>query len=889
MPRLKKPEPATVMLKKQAHKFFKWYCHPDYYEDIQGDLEELYLDALEGNSFRKAEWFYTKEVLLLFRPTIIRPISFWGVQYTKDMFQNYLKIGFRNLAKHQLYTLIHILGLALGLAAFLLINQYTNFEKSYDNFHEKPTQLHRLTTDNVVNGVINVRDAMTFAPAGKALQEDLPEVLSATTTFKQRRMVFRKEGQPVEENGVIAVDSNFLNLFNYKLIAGNKEELFSEPYSMVLTQKQVKKYFGNNNPLGQTIEVLGNFNRPFKVTGVLADIPENVHYKFDVLLSLNSYQERVRQDGWNGFNYYTYLRLSEHADLTQIAPKLPALSKKYLGDDAKLVFHIQPVKDIHLQSDFTYEPEIHGSARSTYFLDIISVFILLIAWINYINLSTARATERAKEVGLRKVVGAQKSQLMGQFFTESFLINIFGAIVAIGIAQLALPYFNELVGKTILMEVWQEGDFLKKLGLFCLLGTLVTGIYPSLVLSSFKPIGVLKGAFTRTKQGVLLRKGLVVFQFAASLILIAATVIVYQQIRYMTNVDLGINTEKVIGFNNAFLPDLSDEEYESKYYAFLAEIERQNGITDVASISAQPGGGGSEIASYSGGTKIIGHTEVIESTIYRNRMNDQLIDALDIQLVVGRNFDRERAEDTTSVIINMAFLKLMGISEPNEVIGEYLQYGRTSEGDKVKIVGVIKDYNRSSLKTTVEPTIFSHEMVNTKTLVRLSGDDLSAQIDNIESVWNQFYPNAPLNYAFLDDRFEKLYKEDKKFGFLFGNFAVLAVIVAILGLFGLASYLSLQRTKEVGIRKVLGASTTNIIFLFFKDFIGLILIAVLIGIPLIYWSMNDWLNGYAYRINFPWWVILMAMILVTLLAFITVSWQTFKIAALNPAQTIKQE
>lgn len=877
------------MLKKQAHRFFRWYCHPDYYEDIEGDLEELYLEFLIENTPRKAEWFYAKEVLLLFRPSIIRPFPTLGLTHPTDMLKNYLKIGFRNLAKHQLYAVIHVIGLALGLAAFLLINQYTAFEKSYDTFHPLPDQLYRLTTDQVVDGTIKVRDAMTFAPAGQALQDDLPEVIGATTTFKRRRMVFRKNGQPVEEKNVIAVDSNFLNLFNYKLLDGDKATVLSEPNTIVLTQKQARKYFGNTHPIGQTIDVLGNFNEPFKVTGVLEDIPSNTHYGFDVLISLKSYTERTLQDAWNGYIYYSYLRLTPNADLAQIKPKIPELSRKYLGEDSKLVFNFQPVKDIHLHSNFTYEPEIHGSARAIYFLDIISIFILIIAWINYINLSTARAAERAKEVGLRKVVGAQKGQLMGQFFTESFLINVFGAIVAILIAQFTLPYFNQLVGKTILTDVWHQPAFLKKLGFFCLLGTFITGIYPSLVLSSFKPIGVLRGAFTRTKQGVLLRKGLVIFQFAASLALIAATVIVYQQIRYMTNVDLGINTEKVIGFNNAFVPNLSDEEYESQYTAFLEEVKRQNGVTNVAAISSLPGGGSSEIGATSGGIKVVGKTDIVESTVYRNRMNDQLLETLKIELVAGRNFNREFAEDTMAVLVNMALLKLMNIPEPNSVINEYIQFGRNEENPKFKVVGVIKDYNRSTLKSSVEPTVFNHHNVNSNTVVRLSGQDLKPQISSIQNVWNQFYPNSPFNYAFLDDRFEKLYKEDQKFGFIFANFAILAVVVAILGLFGLASFLSLQRTKEVGVRKVLGASTTNIILLFFKDFVWLILIAALIGIPLIYWSMNDWLNGYAYRIDFPWWVIVMAMILITLLAFLTVSFQTYKIARLNPAKTIKYE
>lgn len=876
------------MIKKQAHNFFRWYCHPDYYEDIQGDLEELYLDYSVENTPRKAEWFYAKEVLLLFRPSIIRPLPSLGLAYTKDMFKNYLKIGFRNLAKHQLYTLIHVLGLALGLSAFLLINQYTNFEKSYDQFHPQPDQLYRLTTDQVVEGKLGVRDAMSFAPSGKALQADLPEVVGATTTFK-RRLVLRKNDQPVVEKNVIAVDSNFLNLFNYPLLAGNKSTLFNEPHSIVLTEKQAKKYFGNIDAIGKTIEVLGNFNQPFKVTGILADIPQNTHYQFDILISLKSYAERLKNEAWNGYNYYTYLRLRKDADLTKINGQIPALSKKYLGDDSKLVFNLQPVKDIHLHSDYTFEPEIHGSARAVYFLNIISIFILLIAWINYINLSTAKAAERAKEVGLRKVVGAQKGQLMGQFFTESLLINIFGGIVALLIAQLTLPYFNELIGKSVLSTVWNSPDFLKKLGLFCFIGTLITGIYPSLILSSFQPIVVLRGAFTRTKQGILLRKGLVIFQFTASLVLIAATVIVYQQIRYMTNRDLGIDTAQVIGFNNPFLPNLSDEEYESQYKVFLEEIRSQGGITKVASISSLPGGGSSEIGSTSGGFKVVGKSEVIESTIYRNRMDDGLLDALGIEIIAGRNFDLERADDTAAVIINMALAKLMGVQDPNTLINEYFQFGRNDTGDKLTIIGVIKDYNRSSLKSAVEPTLFNPHYVNSNTVVRLSGSQLTSQIAGIEQIWQQFFPNAPFNYAFLDERFEKLYQEDKKFGLLFANFALLAVIVAILGLFGLASYLSLQRTKEVGVRKVLGASTSSIIFLFFKDFVWLILIAVLIGIPLIYWSMTDWLNGYAYRINFPWWVILIAMVLVALLAFLTVSFQTYKIASLNPAKTIKYE
>ena len=876
------------MLKKLADRFFEWYCHPEYYEDIKGDLEELYENQIEKSSKRKANWLFAWEVLLLFRPAIIRPFQFLDILYLVGMIKNYFKIGFRNLYKYKGYSFVHILGLAIGLSAFLLINQYTSYEKSYDRFHDMPDQLYRLTTDNVINGKIKVRDAMSFAPSGKVLEEELPGILGSTTTFKRSRLIFKKDDLPVEENNVIAVDSNFLNLFNYTLLEGDKERLLEAPYTMVLTKSKARKYFGESQPIGQTIELLGNFNRPFKVVGIMEDIPQNTHYKFDILLSLNSFQERIQRDAWNGFNYYTYLLLDENANLEQIRAQLPALSKKYLNEESTLVFNLQPVKDIHLHSDFTYEPEIHGSATAVGFLDIISLFILFIAWVNYVNLSTARAMERAKEVGLRKVVGARKAQLIGQFFIESLLINFLGAVIAVGLSQLALPYFNELVGKTVMTEIWADPEFFTKLGIFFLVGTLVTGIYPAFVLSSFRPIGVLKGSFSRTNQGIWLRKGLVVFQFAASFILIAATATVYQQIRYMVNKDMGIDTEQVIGFANPE-SDLPEEQFDAKYKSFTEQLLRQNGVSEIGSISALPGGGSSDIGSSSGGIQVVGKTELINATIYRNNIDDKIQKTLDISLVAGRNFNKDFIEDTSAVIINMAMLELLNISDPEEVIGEYLKMGRSEDADKLPIIGVFADYNRSTLKNNVEPTLFMHNERTRSTVVKLSGTELGRTLNKVEQVWGQFFPNSPFNYAFLDERFSKLYKEDKKFGFIFANFSLLAIFVALLGLFGLSSYLSIQRTKEVSIRKVLGASIQNIILLFFRDFLWLIIIAVGVGLPLVYFSMNKWLNGYAYRIDFPWWVLGLSVFLLILLAFFTVSYQTYKIAILNPAKTIRHE
>ncbi len=877
------------MIKRLAERFFEWYCNPDFHENILGDLNELFHRRLAAHSQRSSEWRFTLEVLLLFRPAIIRPLGHWRVSNTYDMFRNFLTIGLRNLRKHPAYTLIHVFGLALGLTAFLFINHYAAFERNYDAFLPAADRLYRVTTDQVVEGKITTRDAMSFAPSGPVLRDELPEVENYTTTLKPDRLILKKGEEVLEEKMVVAADTNFLDLFGYPVLAGDPATMLREPYSLVLTPAQARKYFGGADPIGQTIEVRGQFNRPFTVTGLIEEPPEQTHYKFNTLVSLGTYREQIERDSWSGYNYYTYLRLAPGADPEQVRSELPALSLKHIGEEARLEFHLQPVLDIHLYSDFTFEPETHGSAKAVYFLSLISVFILLIAWVNYINLSTARAIERAQEVGLRKVVGAKKGQLIGQFLVESLLINLMGALLALTLAQLLIPYFNQLVGKTILTNLWNHPDFLIQLGVFFLLGALVTDCYPAFVLSSFRPIGVIKGVYGKSRQGAWLRKALVVVQFAVSLILITSTVIVYQQLRFMTGRDYGINTDRVIGFTNPDLEGEDTEEYQSQYRAFTEEVSKLAGVDRVGGISNIPGGGSSDISSASGGVRIVGKTELVRATVYLLSMTDRLQPTLGFELISGRNFDAQRASDTSAVIINQAMLDLMNIPDPEEVINEYIQFGSDPNNDRFLIVGVIDDYNRSSLKTAVEPSVLFHYASPTCTVVKLSDADLSGAIDRVKGVWNRFFPDSPFTYAFVDERFDQLYRADKQFGLIFLNFALLAIFVGSIGLFGLSSYLALQRTKEVGVRKVLGASAGQIVMLFFKDFLLLIGLAVLIGLPLIYLGMSDWLASYAYRIDFPWWVLPATVALVVLLAFVTVSAQAWRLALLNPARVIRQE
>ncbi len=876
------------MIKEWADRLFRWYCHPDYYPDIKGDLEELYNEHLQGNA-RIAQYRYAGDVLLLFRPTLIRPITKNSIIKDTGMFRNYFKISVRNLVKHRVFTGINVIGLAFGLASFLLINEYIRFERSYDRFFTDSDQLYRLTTDQVVDSVLGTRDAMSFHPSGRALVEEIPSILNYTTTYKFDEVIVRKGDQLMTEKKIVAADSNYFKLFDYEIISGDPETMLNDPNSLVLTESKAKAYFGDQNPIGETIELLGRFQRQFQVTGLIRDTPENTHYKFDILMSLKSIQDRLDNDGWNGFNYYTYLLIDRKADMEKVREQMPELSRKYIGEDSKLVFNLQPVEDIHLYSDFTFEPEIHGSAKSVNFLVIISVFILMIAWVNYVNLSTARAVDRAKEVGLRKVIGAHKGQLMFQFLFESLLVNLVGALLAIGVAELLLPYFNQLIGKDITEHVWNQPEFLKSLLVFFLIGTAVSGFYPAIVLSEFKPVTVLKGKFRNSKSGVLLRKGLVVVQFAASLILIAGTFVVFKQVNFMQQKDLGMDIDYVIGFSNPGYSRDQREEMTDRFKMFKEDLKNHHAIINAGMVTNLPGGGSSDISSTSGGVRIVGMTDRLEATTYMMWSDEGYYETIGMELIGGRYLDEDLQIDSSSCIVNEAFVRRFGIYNLDSVLNEKIMFGRDPDNDKYPIVGIVKDFNRTSLKKEVEPTVMFLWERPSYTLVKLNPQNYQEGLAHVETTWSKFFSNAPYDYTFIDQRFERLYQEDKRFGKVFGSFSVFAIIVAILGLFGLSAFMAIQRTKEVGVRKVMGASVFNIIAIFYKDFLSLVGIAAIIGIPIVYYAMDSWLDNYAYRINFPWVLIGLAILMIVLFALLTVGYQTYKVAIINPSKTLRYE
>ncbi len=808
------------------------------------------------------------------------------------MLKNYFKIAFRSLVKNKAFTLINIFGLFIGLTAFLLIYSYVSFEKSYDKYHTDADRIYRMVTDNVVNGVTGARDAMSFSPLGKAMKDELPEVEQYTTTMKlYEDLVIKRGDELINESGVIAADEHFLDIFSYRILHGDSQP-FKNPNSMILTKKGAMRLFGNENPVGQTVDVLGLHRGSFKVTAVLDDIPGNTHYKFEVMISFATIQDRADEDGWRGYNFYTYVKLSEEADPQAVQAKLMDFPAKYLRPGLTLQFTMQPMTDIHLTSGFTYEPEASGNSKTVNFLLIIAMFILVIAWVNYINLSTAKAMDRAREVGLRKVVGAAKWQLVTQFMLESLFINVFAAILALTAVQVLGPVYNNMLGKDLVSFVWTNSAVLTLLLTITLSGTVLSGFYPSLVLSSFRPVTVLKGKLRNSRSGLALRKSLVVFQFVSSLVLIAGTAIVYMQIDFMKNRDLGISIDQVLSLK---VPahDLEDSSlYSQKYELLRAELSRNPTVIELATASSIPGGGRSSIASAGGGISIVGETLIDNSTIYLTTVDEHFFPTLDVPMVAGRNYTDNWEAERANVIINEALLAKLGFAGGAEaVLNKRLRFGDEGSNDIYNIMGVVADYNRRSLKDEIEPTAYflGHDTFMTHLVIKLSSTDLPATLRDVETNWSKVFPEVPFEYNFMDQKFDEAYREDQQFGSLFGAFSILAMAIAGLGLFGLSSFIALQRSKEIGVRKVLGASVFNIVRLISRDFLGLVIIAFVLGCPLVWFIMDNWLNNYAFRIDMPVLVLPVAGITLLIITFLTVGYQTARAARANPVDTLRSE
>jgi putative ABC transport system permease protein len=793
------------------------------------------------------------------------------------MLKNYFKIAFRNLWRHRVFSFINIMGLTVGMTACFLIFLYVRFELSYDRFYAKTDRIYRVICDIKTPSETLKAGGPAWA-VGPHIAQDFPQI-EASVRVSGDELLVRKGNVKFQETNSVYADSAFFQVFDFKLVKGNPKTALSEPFSLVLSETAVKKYFGTADPLGQTVLFTGG-GLPAKITGIMKDMPENTQLKADMLVSMSTLTKNFNKgldDQWGNYGNQTYVLLKPGANAKALEAQIPAFLERRNGTEMKQLnmyptLFLVPIKNDYLYS--TRDGNKAGNINNVYIFSLVAVFILLIACFNFVNLTTARSAERAKEVGIRKVVGALKGQLTGQFIGESVLLCIVSFLFTIGITALLLPSFNTLAGKTVSTGVFENIGFIGILFLAALAIGLLAGVYPALVLSSFKPVTVLKGRFSTGTKGILLRKGLVVAQFTISIALIIATITVYRQMNYMRSQDLGFKKDQMMVINTNSDPAAT---------AFRNAVAGLPHVNSVAMSSSVPGGGNP--GAYSEIENKKGDLQIANLDLYF--VDFDYIPQYKIRMAAGRAFSRDFLTDTTqSMILNEAAVKLFGYASPEQAVGRrFKQWGR--EG---KIIGVMKDFHFRSLQQEIKPLSMRIEPQGCNLIsINLSTQNLPSTIAAVENKWNTLIPARPFSYFFLDEFFDKQYRSEERFGKLFLNFAILAIIISCLGLLGLASYSTLQRTREIGIRKVLGASVPNIVNLLSKEFLKLVAIAIVIASPLAWLAMHSWLEDFAYRIHIGWWIFLVAALLASLIALLTVSFQAIKAAIANPVKSLRSE
>lgn len=807
------------------------------------------------------------------------------------MIKNYLTIALRSFLKHKSFTLLNVVGLSLGMVASLLILQYVKYERSYDAFHSKAADIYRVNYSQWQNGKLRFECAAAVPAVGPALKNNFPEVLRFTRLFPVSGIAsytsptrgvisFREEKMQI-------ADSSVFEVFDINLVSGDKMQSLAGPNKVVLSERAVKKYFADEDPMGKTISWDGT--RTFEVTGVFENLPENSHIKFDFLFSyatLNRETNNQSETAWGWYDFNTYVLLQPGTDYKALQAKFDAWLAKDREEDwkrysGKQDFWLQPLLDIHLGAVLLQEsqPGERGTRDSVYALSAIAFFILIIAWVNYINLATAKSFERANEVGVRKVMGAQKEQLMKQFLSEAFLVNVLAAVLSVLAVRLLWPAFGDWSGRNIPLHYLFERDFwLLVAGLF-LAGTLLAGFYPAMVLSGFKPVSVLKGKVMRNPQGNFLRKGLVVFQFVTSVVLISGSVIVYQQLKFMRNQDLGVDINQTLVLKGPGV--VVDSLFKQSLEGLKAEAMRIPGVTGVTGSSNVPG----DEIFWASGIRKQNADAATNISGYIVGMDHDYVEAFGLEIIAGRNFDVTTVGNK-HVILNRAMVTALDFKDPESAIGEKVRQGR----DTLEIIGVLENYHQMSLKEQVTPLVYRYTPNFASFLsFKMDSENYQQILAQLEPVWNTHFPGNPMDYFFLDQFFNRQYESDKRFGEIFSMFTALAIFVACMGLFGLASFMTIQRTKEIGIRKALGSTSSEVVLLLSKGFVVLVLIANIIAWPLSWFIMNEWLQNFPYRITINPVLFVLAGLAVVVIAFLSVGFQTMKAARVNPASTLRSE
>ena len=787
------------------------------------------------------------------------------------MIKNYLKVALRNLRKRKGYAFINVAGLAVGMACCLLIALFVRDERSYDRYHDKADRIFRLVDER----------ARVGAPFAPALRDEFPEVEQAVRLHPMfwTTPLLRAGEQGFYEDGIFFADSSLFDVFSFRLLRGNPETALAAPFSMVLTEAMAAKYFGNADPMGQVMAY--DNTHDYTITGIVEDTPVNSHFRFDFLASFSTLYELEDFWGmpltWVNPTAHTYLLLTDPAAAAALEARLPDFIIKHRGEAFRngRTFRLQPLTDIHLTSHLQSEAEPNSDGAYLYIFSIIGLAVLLIACFNFINLATARSTERAREVGMRKVVGAHRRQLVRQFLSESMVMSAVAGLLAVGLVALFLPAFNALSGKALTMSAVAEGEMLAGLAAVVLFVGLVAGSYPAFVLVRFRPVAVLKGAFTRTSSGAQLRKGLVLVQFALSMMLIVGAATVYDQLDFMRSSKLGFDGEQIL------VVPLLDRSMRPQVEALQSEWMRHPNVVSVSGSHRVPGqlfNGFGYVPEGGDPENPIGVRDL--------GVDHDFTKTFGLDMAAGRDWSREIVTDEDEAfILNETAARAFGWADPSDAVGKRL----ARSGKEGVVIGVVRDFHFKSLHHTIEPLLMHLRPFVMNLSIRVRPDDLPATVASLERAWKQFSPAFPFDYYFFDEAFDSRYRAEERAGQLFGYFALLAVFIACLGLFGLAAFSAAQRTKEVGVRKVLGASVGGIVMLLSKDFVTLVGWAFVVATPVIYLAMNRWLGGFPYRVDISWSIFLLAGLAALVVALATVSYQSVRAAMTDPVKALRYE
>jgi len=819
------------------------------------------------------------------------------------MFTNYFKAAFRSIIKNKLFSIINIAGLAIGMAACLLILQYVSFELSYDRFNINAEDLYRVTNDRYQEGKLVQHGTITYSAIGKALKDDFPEVLDNTRVEPISEQVLSNGDKKIGDVNALAVDNSFLSMFSYPFIIGDSKSGLKQIYTVILTETLARKLFDIKNNdfskiIGKTI-VIQRDAQPYKITAICKDVPENSHLQFDVLISYNTLYDgngKYQQADYDftDSDFWHYIQLKHGTNYKALEAKLDAFSQKHFqgtkvsGSIEK--FHLQPLTKAHLYSDYEYEIGKTGNATVVWGLLIIAVLIIIIAWVNYVNLSTAKSLERAREVGIRKVTGATRSQLIRQFLMESLVINLLAIVLALITVMLTQSSFNTLIQHQLsLSSILQKGynGYAITIAVAALLiaGIGGSGFYPAFVLSAFKPISVLKGKFATSSKGIVLRKVLVVSQFAITIALIIGSFVVYKQLRFLNEQQLGMNISHIMIVKPPLLTSF-DSNFIIRENTFKNELKQLPHIYGASVIGRTAGDEMSRVFN----VKRTDQNTDNPFSMRRASIDADFIPLYNVKVLSGRNFTNTDFNPDYNklhnVIINTSAVKLLGFASNEGATGRRINFF----GKDWDIVGVINDFHQKSLRYPIEPTIFQPSYgTDNPICVKVDTKDLASTVKTIKAKFETFFPGNYFDYYFLDEKFNKLYNDEQLFGKVFSIFAGFAIFIACLGLMGLSLFATAQRTKEIGVRKVLGATISNIVLLLSKDFIKLVLLAFVIATPIAWFVMYNWLHDFAYRIDIGWWLFALAGLLAVTIALVTISFQSIKAALANPVKSLRTE